>query len=80
MQEWQNTKTDAQTKLADAQERLGQERFLNATTGTMQRIQEISAEVSMYEAQILEAENMLTDGLPDEARRAQAPTVGCGTE
>jgi hypothetical protein len=46
----------------------------------MQRIQEISAEVSMYEAQILEAENMLTDGLPDEARRAQAPPVDCGTE
>jgi hypothetical protein len=30
-------------------------------------------EVSMYEEQIKEAENMLTDGLPDEARRAQAP-------
>jgi hypothetical protein len=73
VQEWQNKKADAQEKLADAQERLGQERFLNATTGNMQRIQDISAEVSMYEAQILEAENMLTDGLPDEARRAQAP-------
>lgn len=72
VQEWQDKKTDAQAKLADAQERLGQERFLNATAGNMQRIQDISAEVTMYEAQILEAENMLTDGLPDEARRAQA--------
>jgi hypothetical protein len=73
VQEWQTKKADAQTKLADAQERLGRERFLNATTGNMERIQEISAEVSTYEAQIREAENMLTDGLPDEARKAQAP-------
>jgi hypothetical protein len=73
VQEWQTRKADAQARLADAQERLGRERFLNATTGNMQRIQEISAEVSMYEEQIKEAENMLTDGLPDEARKAQAP-------
>jgi len=73
VQEWQEKKADAQAKLADAQERLGQERFLNATTGNMERIQDISAEVSMYEKQIREAENMLSDGLPDEARKAQAP-------
>ena len=73
VQEWLTKKADAQAKLADAQERLGRERFLNATTGNMQRIQEISAEVSTYEEQIREAENMLTDGLPDEARKAQAP-------
>lgn len=73
VQEWQDKKADAQAKLADAQERLGQERFLNATTGNMKRIQEISAEVEMYEQQIREAENMLTEVLPDEARKAQAP-------
>jgi hypothetical protein len=73
VQEWESKKAEAEARLADAQERLGRERFLNATTGNMQRIQEISAEVSMYEEQIKEAENMLTDGLPDEARRAQAP-------
>lgn len=73
VQEWQAKKTDAQAKLADAQERLGKERFLNATTGNMKRIQDISAEVSKYERELKEAESMLTDGLPDEARRAQAP-------
>ncbi|MEW6681874.1 MAG: DUF4124 domain-containing protein [Nitrospirota bacterium] len=73
VQEWQDQKADAQAKLADAQERLGRERFLNATTGNMLRIQEISAEVEMYEKQIREAENMLTEILPDEARKAQAP-------
>lgn len=73
VQEWQETKTNAQVKLADAQDRLGRERFLNATTGNMQRIQELSAEVAMYEQQIREAETMLTDVLPDEARKAQAP-------
>lgn len=71
--EWQDTKADAEAKLADAQERLGRERFLNATTGNMKRIQEISTEVSTYEGQIREAEKMLTEVLPDEARRAQAP-------
>lgn len=73
VQEWQQKKTDAQARLVDAQERLGQERFLNATTGNMKRIQDISAEVSKYEEEVREAERMLTDGLPDEARRAQAP-------
>jgi hypothetical protein len=73
VQEWQDKKTEAQAKLADAQERLGRERFLNQTTGNAKRIQDISAEVSTYDAEILEAENMLTDGLPDEARKAQAP-------
>jgi hypothetical protein len=73
VQEWQDKKTDAQAKLADAQERLGRERFLNATTGNMKRVQDISAEVAMYEEQIREAERMLTEELPDEARRAQAP-------
>lgn len=73
VREWQAKKADAQAKLADAQERLGRERFLNATTGNMQRIQEISAEVSKYEEDIREAENVLTDVLPDEARKAQAP-------
>jgi hypothetical protein len=73
VQEWQAKKTDAQAKLADAQERLGQERFLNATTGNMKRIQDISAEVSKYEADLKEAEHMLSEGLSDEARRAQAP-------
>lgn len=73
VQEWQNKKADAQANLTDARERLGHERFLNATTGNMERIQGISAEVSKYEAEVREAENMLTDGLPDEARKAQAP-------
>jgi hypothetical protein len=73
VKEWRDKKADAEERLADAQERLGQERFLNATTGNMQRIQDISAEVEMYESQIREADNMLTDVLPDEARRAQAP-------
>ncbi len=73
VRKWEQKKTDAQANLADAQERLGKERFLNATTGNMQRIQDISAEVSKYENDLREAENMLSDGLPDEARRAQAP-------
>lgn len=73
VQEWEKRRTDAQANLADAQARLGHERFLNATTGNMERIQDISAEVSKYEAEVREAEDMLTDGLPDEARKAQAP-------
>lgn len=73
VKEWQDKKVEAQAKLADAQERLGRERFLNATTGNMKRIQEISAEVLTYEEQIREAEKMLTEELPDEARKAQAP-------
>jgi hypothetical protein len=71
--EWEKKKADAEARLADAQERLGRERFLNPTTGNMKRIQDISAEVAMYEEQIREAEHMLTEGLADEARRAQAP-------
>ncbi len=73
VQEWEDKKAEAQAKLAEAQERLGRERFLNQTTGNMQRIQEISAEVTTYEAEIREAENMLAEELPDEARKAQAP-------
>jgi hypothetical protein len=73
VQEWQTRKAQAQEKLTDAQERLGRERFLNPTTGNMKRIQEISDEIARYEEQIREAEHMLTDQLPDEARKAGAP-------
>jgi hypothetical protein len=73
VQEWRDKKAEAQAKLADAQERLGRERFLNQTAGNMKRIQDISAEVSMFEEQVREAEHMLAEELPDEARKAQAP-------
>jgi hypothetical protein len=71
IQEWQKKKADAQAKLADAQTRLARERFLN--TGGYDREREISEEISRYEKQVREAETMLTEGLADEARKAQAP-------
>lgn len=73
IQNWQAKKADAQAKLADAQDRLGRERFLGSTPGQTKRIQEISDEISTYEEQIRKADNMLTVGLPDEAREAHAP-------
>jgi Domain of unknown function (DUF4124) len=73
VQEWQSIKADAQAKLADAQDRLGHARYLDSTPAQTQKIQEISAEISKYEKKIQEADDMLTDGLADEARKAHAP-------
>jgi len=73
IKEWRDRKADAEARLADAEERLGHERFLNQGTAQMKNIQDITAEVEAYEKQVREADNMLMDVLPDEARRAQAP-------
>ena len=73
MQEWRNRKADAEGSLVDARDRLRRERFLDSNVGTYQRQQEILAEISTYEKQIREADRMLTDDLPEEARKAGAP-------
>jgi len=73
VQEWQSIKADAQAKLADAQEQLGRARYLDSTPAQSKKVQEISAEISKYEKKIQEADSMLTDGLADEARQANAP-------
>jgi Domain of unknown function (DUF4124) len=73
VKEWQSMKADAQAKLADAQERLGRARYLDSTPAQSKKVQEISAEISKYEKEVREADHMLTDGLSDEAREANAP-------
>jgi hypothetical protein len=73
MQEWRNRKANAEGKLADARDRLRRERFSDANVGTYQRQRDIADEISNYEEQIREAERMLTDELPEEARKAGAP-------
>jgi hypothetical protein len=73
VQEWRNRKANAEGKLADARDRLRRERFLDANVGTYLRQQEILAEISAYEEQIREAERMIEEELPEEARKAGAP-------
>lgn len=73
MQEWRNRKAEAEGKLVDARARLRRERFLDSNVGSYQRQQEILDEISAYEKQISEADRMLTNELPEDARRAGAP-------
>jgi len=73
VQDWQSRKAEAEAKLADAQERLGRARYLDSTPAQSKRVQEITDEISKYENAIREADHMLTDGLSDEAREANAP-------
>lgn len=73
VEEWRGKKTGAEEKLADAQARLRRERFLDANVGTYRRQREIAAEIATYEAQLREADRMLQEGLPEEARKAGVP-------
>jgi hypothetical protein len=70
---WRETKAEAEQQLADARERLNTIPLTLAEVTRAQKRREIQLEIETYEKQIQEADRMLKEVLPEEARKAGAP-------
>lgn len=70
---WRQKKGDAERKLAEANGRLGKIRRVNPTVALKQEEAAVREEIRRRQGEIKEAERMLKEQLPEEARKAEAP-------
>ena len=67
LQDWRGRKASAEQRLAEARDRY------NRLYSDHQPLRAVRQEIEQYETDIREADRMLTDVIPDEARKAGVP-------
>ena len=73
VQEWERKKVGAQQQLARAQEEIKAIPLIPPTPERTQKREALRLEIQTSQAQIEEAEQMLNEKLPEEARKAGTP-------
>lgn len=73
MKKWREKKSEAERQLAEAKGRLNRILMSFPSIARRQKEAEIREEIKEYEEQIQEAARMLSEVLPEEARKAGAP-------
>lgn len=73
MEKWRRKRAEAEQKLADAEGRLGQILRVNPTVALMQEAAAVREKIARLQEEVQEAERMLNEALPEEARKAAVP-------
>lgn len=73
VREWKQKKTEAEQQLAEARKQLNMIPLNLSFPIRLQTKQEILQDIETYEKKVQEAEQVLSEELPEEARRAGAP-------
>lgn len=73
VQEWERKKAEAQQQLARAQEEIKAIPLIPRTAERTEKKERLQTEIEISQAQIEEADRMLNEELPEEARKAGAP-------
>ncbi|HZR46085.1 MAG TPA: DUF4124 domain-containing protein [Candidatus Manganitrophaceae bacterium] len=73
MKEWREKKVKAEEKLADANGRLGRLQMVYPSLAQQREETAVREEIRQRQEELREAERMLDEQLPEEARKAEAP-------